>query len=156
MGFLWLHYMNFQKVLSPSVVKPALEGSTKGEIIDELLSLLVATGGVSDEKKARASLIERERKMSTGMQHGIAIPHGKTSAVTTLLACIGVSRSGVEFESLDGQPAHIFVMTLSPHDRTGPHIEFLAEVSNLLKEESRREALLAAQTAAEILSVFTA
>lgn len=156
MAFLWLRYMNLQKVLSPSVVKPVLEGSTKGEIIDELLSLLVATGGVSDKKKARASLFERERKMSTGMQHGIAIPHGKTSAVTTLLACIGVSRSGVEFDSLDGQPAHIFVMTLSPLDRTGPHIEFLAEVSNLLKEASRREALLAAQTAEEILSVFTA
>jgi len=148
--------MNLQKVLGADVIRPQLSSKTKPDVINELLGILIATGKVSDEDVARTALLERERKMSTGMQHGIAIPHGKTEAVDALIACVGVSREGIDFGSLDGEPARIFIMTLSPRDRTGPHIQFLAEVSELLRSKDRRNAMLKASTAQDLLRILTA
>ena len=147
--------MNLQKVLGPDVVRPELSSKTKTDVINELLGILVATGKVKDEETARASLLERERKMSTGMQHGIAIPHGKTEAVDSLIACVGVCRDGIDFGSLDGELARIFIMTLSPKNRTGPHIQFLAEISQLLKSRERREAMLQASAPDDLLRILT-
>lgn len=147
--------MNLQKVLGPDVVRPELSSKTKTDVINELLGILVATGKVKDEETARTSLLERERKMSTGMQHGIAIPHGKTEAVDSLIACVGVSRDGIDFGSLDGELARIFIMTLSPKNRTGPHIQFLAEISQLLKSRERREAMLQASAPDDLLRILT-
>ena len=92
--------------------------------------------------------------MSTGMKHGIAIPHGKTDAVDNLLACIGVADHGVDFEALDRQDCRIFIMTLSPADKTGPHLQFLAEVSLLFRSEEKRKAILAATEPAEVLRIL--
>ncbi len=150
-----LRRMNLQKILGVDVVRPRLSSKTKTDVINELLGILVATGKVKDEEVARTALFERERKMSTGMQHGIAIPHGKTAAVDSLIACVGVSRDGIDFGSLDGEPAYIFIMTLSPKDGTGPHILFLAEVSELLKNRERREAMLRASASEELLDILT-
>ena len=86
--------------------------------------------------------LERESKMSTGIQQGIAIPHGKTDAVDELLACVGIVKDGVDFEALDGISSKIFIMTLSPLTRTGPHVQFLAEISRVLTNEEMRIKLI--------------
>ena len=127
---------------------------TKEEIVDELIAVLAATGKIKDLERAKASVWERERKMSTGMEHGVAIPHGKTDAVSELIACVGVADHDVDFGSLDGKPARIFIMTLSPIDRTGPHIQFLAEISQLLRSAERREQVLSATSAQALLKVL--
>jgi fructose-specific phosphotransferase system IIA component len=148
--------MNLRKVLSPQTIKVGLQGQTKNEIIEELLDLICSTGKVADREVALRALLERERKMSTGMEHGVAIPHGKTETVDELVVALGTHKTGVEFESLDGELSRIFIMTLSPKDRSGPHIQFLAEVSRILRSDSVRETLLAATTPAEILRIMTA
>jgi PTS system nitrogen regulatory IIA component len=84
--------------------------------------------------------------MSTGMQNGVAIPHGKTDSVKGLVAAVGLNKSGVDFDSMDGSPSTIFIMTVSPARRTGPHMQFLAEVSRLLGSAEEREKLLACRT----------
>ena len=94
--------------------------------------------------------------MSTGVGNGFAIPHGKTDAVNQLAAAIGVHRAGVDFASMDEKPAHIFILTLSPENRAGPHIQFLAEISRVLSRPELREKLLSAATADEILNLLTA
>jgi PTS system nitrogen regulatory IIA component len=146
--------MNLRRVLSADLVDPDLQATAKDEVIDELLSILFATGKVTDQQRARQSILDRERKMSTGMEHGIAIPHGKTDAVDELVACVGISRTGVDFGSLDGEPAQILIMTLSPANRTGPHIQFLAEISRLLRDPERRERVREAQTSEAVLEAF--
>ncbi|MDD3823648.1 MAG: PTS sugar transporter subunit IIA [Sphaerochaetaceae bacterium] len=148
--------MKIKQILSPAVVSTSLKSSTKEEIIRELLDLLVSAGYVSDKDEVFAALMERERKMSTGIQHGVAIPHAKTKAVKNLVACIGLKPEGVDFNSLDGQPSRIFIMTLSPIDRVGPHVQFLAEVSMVIKTEEARAKILQAKTAQEVLAVFGA
>lgn len=147
--------MNLKRALAPDLVRIGLEGSTKREIIEALVDLACASGKVSDREAALACVLEREAKMSTGMQHGIAIPHGKTDAVSELVACIAVSAEPVEFESLDGAPSRIFICTLSPISRSGPHIQFLAEVGKLLADESRRTHMLEATTPAEVIRALT-
>ena len=100
-------------------------------------------------------VLEREEKMSTGMQNGVAIPHGKTDSVKGLVAAVGLNKAGVDFDSMDGLPSTIFIMTVSPARRTGPHMQFLAEVSRLLGSSSEREKLLACRTHREILALLT-
>lgn len=146
--------MNLKNVLSRDVIALHLKGNSKETIIDELIELAMKTGKVKSREAARAAVLERERRMSTGMKHGIAIPHGKTDAVQDLVACIGVADAGVDFDALDREPCRIFIMTLSPADRTGPHLQFLAEVSLLFKSGEKREAILQAKSPEEILAVL--
>jgi len=147
--------MDLKSVLGPDTVALHLKGTTKEELIEELLQVANISGKISDLAAARKSVLERERRMSTGMKHGIAIPHGKTDAVKDLVACIGVSDKPVDFDALDRQPCRIFIMTLSPADKTGPHLQFLAEVSLLFRSEEKRAAILAADKPEDVLRVLT-
>lgn len=147
--------MNLKTVLTRETVSLHLKGTTKEAIINELLDILVKAGKIKDREAALASILDRERKMSTGMKHSIAIPHGKTPAVSDLVACIGISDAAVDFDSLDHEPCRIFIMTLSPIDKTGPHLQFLAEVSLLFKSSEKRAEILAASSSDEILKILT-
>jgi len=93
--------------------------------------------------------------MSTGMKHGIAIPHGKTTTVNELVACIGVSDTAVDFDSLDHEPCRIFIMTLSPLEKTGPHLQFLAEISLLFKSSEKRKEILNATSPECVLRILS-
>jgi PTS system nitrogen regulatory IIA component len=147
--------MNLKKVLSPDAVWVDLKAETKEGIIEEMIDRLVAAGKVKDRDGALKAVLEREAKMSTGMQNGVAIPHGKSECIKSLVAAIGLNKAGVNFDSMDGSPSTIFIMTLSPASRTGPHIQFLAEVSRLISQLAERERLLAAKTHAEIYEILT-
>lgn len=148
--------MNLKKVLSPDVLSCNLPGSTKQEIIESLVDMLVSAGKIDDRDKVLRCVLEREGKMSTGIQEGVAIPHGKTDAVKTLQACVALRKEGVDFAALDGKPSRIFILTVSPLNKTGPHVQFLAEISRLLNEPEKRERLLSAETEAEMLRILTA
>ena len=141
-------------VLKPELVALHLSGETKDQIIDELVSVAMKSGKVRDKAEAKVSVLEREGRMSTGMKHGIAIPHGKTQAVSELVACVGVSDKEVDFEALDHKGCRIFIMTLSPPDKTGPHLQFLAEVSMLFRSEEKRQAILKAKSPEELLAIL--
>ncbi|MDR3284949.1 MAG: PTS sugar transporter subunit IIA [Treponema sp.] len=147
--------MNLRDVLTVDTVSLHLKGTTKEEIISEMLDILVAAGKVTDKKVALACVLERELKMSTGMKHGIAIPHGKTDTVKDLVACIGISDNPVDFDSLDKEPCRIFVMTLSPVNKTGPHLQFLAEVSLLFKSPEKRQEILNTGDKEKVIDILT-
>ncbi len=146
--------MNLKKILNTNLVELDLKGNSKQEIIENLLDILVKTGNVKDRAVALEALLEREAKMSTGIQQGVAIPHGKTDAVTELLACVGIVKGGVDFKALDGIPSKIFIMTLSPSTRSGPHVQFLADISRVLISEGMREKLINAETKDELISLI--
>lgn len=143
-------------LLGKDLIALHLRGRTREEIIDELLAVAQRSGKIRDLAAARAAVFEREGRMSTGMHSGVAIPHGKTDAVEGLVAVLGVSDQGVDFRALDGRDCRIFVLTLSPASKTGPHLRFLAEASLLLENAKNRSAILAAKTAEDVLEVFSA
>ncbi|WP_059370178.1 PTS sugar transporter subunit IIA [Treponema endosymbiont of Eucomonympha sp.] len=147
--------MDLRDVLTANTVSLHLKGTTKDEIIDEMLEILVSAGKVSNKTAALECVLDREKKMSTGMKHGIAIPHGKTNTVSDLVACIGVSDKPVDFDSLDQEPCRIFIMTLSPVNKTGPHLQFLAEVSLLFKSAEKRQEILKASDKERIIKILT-
>ncbi len=154
LGFT-LAYMNLKTVLTQDTISLHLKGTTKEEIINEMLDILVRENKVQDREAALAAVMDREEKMSTGMKHGIAIPHGKSNTLSDLVACIGISDNPVDFDALDHEPCRIFIMTLSPVEKTGPHLQFLAEVSLLFKSSEKRNELLNAETTEEVLKVLT-
>ncbi|MCG8479154.1 MAG: PTS sugar transporter subunit IIA [Spirochaetales bacterium] len=143
-----------REVLSPDLVTTDLAGTDKRSVIESLIAILVEHGGLADAETALGDVLDHENNTSTGMEHGIAIPHAKTDAVDSLVACIGVTRKKIDFDSLDRKPSQIFVMTLSPRDGTGPHVQFLAEVSRLLKDGKIRKRMLKAKSNEELYSIF--
>ncbi len=147
--------MNLKKLLSEDTIIFNLKGNTKEEIIREMVDLLNARGKIKDRDVALRAVLDREQKMSTGMQHGIAIPHGKTDSVDKLVTAMGLKKEGVDFGSMDGKPSTIFIMTISSISRTGPHIQFLSEISQVLNDPDKRERILHSNSAAEVLEILT-
>jgi PTS system nitrogen regulatory IIA component len=141
-------------VLTKETINLHLKGANKQEIINELLDILAAANKIQDREAAYAAVMEREQKMSTGMKHGIAIPHGKSATISDLVACIGISDDPVDFDSLDHEPCRIFIMTLSPMEKTGPHLQFLAEISLLFKSSEKRAEILKASSSEDILKIL--
>jgi PTS system nitrogen regulatory IIA component len=147
--------MNLKSIITKDTISLHLKGTTKETIVNELIDILVAAKKIGDRQSAFAAVMERELKMSTGMKHGIAIPHGKSPTVNDLVACIGISETPVDFEALDHEPCRIFIMTLSPVEKTGPHLQFLAEISLLFKSAEKRQEILNAGSEEEVLRILS-
>ena len=145
--------MNLRKAITKDGILLAIQGETKAEVIDEMLDFLIETGKITDRKAACKAVNEREKKMSTGMHHGIAIPHGKTDTVNCLVAAIGIKKDGLDFDALDKELSRIFVMTISPANRAGPHIQFLAEISRLLNDDNVRQKMVAASSVEDVYQI---
>ncbi len=135
---------------------PQLRARTKQAVLEEIADLFVAQQVLPAASRDAVldALREREEKMSTGMQFGVAIPHAKTECVEGLVAAVALSESGIEFNSLDGGPSHIFVATVSSPRDAGMHIRFLAEISRQLASRTVRERLLAAHSAEEMVGAL--
>jgi len=138
--------MKLAKYLTPDLVRIGMAAEDKWQAIDELLGLLEERGLVNDAARVRADLVDRERKMSTGLEKGLAIPHAKSDGVNALAVALGLKPEGIEFDSLDGRPARAIFLVVSRKDTAGPHIECLAEISRLYSREQVRRALLSAMT----------
>ena len=147
--------MNFEDELKNSCFLLQLQSNTKEGIIAEMVDALFSAGRIKNREGTVRAVLEREKKMSTGMQHGIAVPHGKTDAVDRLVTALALKKEGVDFNAMDGQPSRIFIMTISPVNRTGPHMQYLAEISRLLSCPAVRDQLLLAQTPEEAIRVLT-
>ena len=146
--------LNLKELLSRDNILMNLETTTKEGIITEMIDRLVASGRITNRKAALKAIMEREKKMSTGMQNGIAIPHGKTNSVPDLVTALGIKPEGMDFESMDGLPSRIFIMTLSPVNRTGPHVQFLSEISRILENPEIRSRIIQAPDAETILELL--
>ncbi|MDR2631371.1 MAG: cation:proton antiporter, partial [Spirochaetaceae bacterium] len=113
-------------LIDPRCIILDLKGTTKEEIITELVDLLNVRKKLLNRDEALQDVLEREKAMSTGMEHGIALPHGKSEAVADICVAVGIKKEGVDFESLDGEKSRLFILVVSPKRTSGPHIQFLA------------------------------
>ncbi|HOT63061.1 MAG TPA: cation:proton antiporter [Treponemataceae bacterium] len=145
---------SFLKMINPQCITTNLKGTTKDDIIAELVRLLEKSGNVSDPNLVLSDVIARERTMSTGMQRGIALPHGKSDGIRTMSVAIGIKREGTDFGSLDGEPSRLFILVASPKKLSGPHIQFLAAVSAILRDQSIADRIMAASKPEEIEEIL--
>jgi len=146
--------MKILDFLAPEAINISLQATSKRAVLEELVEALAKTGKVTDRKKVLDVLLEREELGSTGIGHCIAIPHGKSDAVTELAASFALSRGGVAFDALDGEPVNIFFMLVAPEGSAGTHLKALARISGLLKDKFFLKNLLAAQSREEVLKVI--
>ena len=132
--------MNLLDILSAESIIVDLQGESKEEIIIELVNSLPVGDAITDRDQALQAVIDREKIMSTGIGDGIAIPHGKSAAVTELVAAMGTQRRGMDFDALDGEPAYVFFLLVSPTNvsrppHQGPGADFaLAQKRRVQKE----------------------
>jgi PTS system nitrogen regulatory IIA component len=147
--------MKIAELLAPAAVVPQMKATGKNAALDELAEALIRAHSGLDRDAILRVLHERERLGSTGIGDGVAIPHGKLKNVDQLLLSFGRSRGGVEFDSMDGKPAHLFFLLLASEDSVGIHLKTLARISKLLKNPSIRDALLAAEDSAELYRIIT-
>lgn len=147
--------MNLSDYLSEKTILFSLESTNKKQAVRSLLKVLKDNSQVQDEEMAFSDIMARENHLSTGMENGLAIPHAKTDAVQKLVVAFGIHRKGLDYDSLDGKPAHYIFLVLSPRDTSGPHIQALARISRSIKNENLREALLQAKDKKEILNIFS-
>ena len=136
-------------LIEPGFLRLELHGETKEAVITELVDILAAGGRLLDRDQALADVFEREKSMSTGMEHGIALPHGKTEGIADIAVAVGIKRAGLDFDSMDGRPSRLFILVVSPKKTSGPHVQFLAAIGAVLKDGTMREAVINAATAKE-------
>jgi len=131
-----------------------LKGETKGQIISELVDLLDSKGKLLDKDLVLADVLEREKTMSTGMDHGIALPHAKTDGITDTAVAIGVNKKGIAFDSMDGQLSQLFVLIVSPKKDCGLYVQILAAIGSILRDKTLRDGVIDALTPKEAVELL--
>lgn len=143
--------------LSTKAIITDIKSIKKEEVIKELVDALINASDI--DKRHRNKLIDalmaREALGSTAIGQGVAIPHAKCDCVDKLVAAFGISRRGVDFDSLDGEPAHIFFLLVAPQDSAGPHLKALARISRLLKDKYFRDSLRNCEDDKSVINIIT-
>lgn len=146
--------MKITDFLDQRAIKIGLTAHDKEGILRELVDVLAEVKDVGDRKAIVKALLERENLGSTGIGQGIAIPHGKTDRITELVAVLGISRKGVNFDALDGEVVYIFFLLVAPKETAGPHLKALAQISRLLRDSYFCELMKRCQTPDELYELI--
>jgi fructose-specific phosphotransferase system IIA component len=146
--------MKISDILTEQLVVTGLEGSSKDEIIDAMIDLVAATPKVLNKQRVRDAIFEREKIMSTGVGNGFAIPHGKTDAVSDIVAAFAVTKDPIDYQSLDEKPVRLVFLLVGKDNMVGPHIKLLSRISRLMNKEEFRKRLLDLSTPKDIIEMF--
>ena len=148
--------MKILDFLNEKAISADLKSTDKKTVIRELTDLLIKAGELKPRMKDEVIkiLLNREALGSTGIGQGVAIPHGKCEYVKELVGAFGVSKKGINFDSLDGESAYIFFLLLAPIESSGPHLKALARISKLLKDKYFRESLKNVESEKSLLKII--
>ncbi|MCM8771310.1 MAG: PTS sugar transporter subunit IIA [Candidatus Omnitrophica bacterium] len=148
--------MNITDFLSKKAIITDIKATKKEDIIRELVDALINAGEI--EKKDRNKIVElliaRESLGSTAIGQGVAIPHAKADCIKKMVAGFGLSQKGLDFDSLDGEPVHIFFLLLAPQDSAGPHLKALAKIARLLRDKYFRDNLKSCKDEKSIIKII--
>jgi len=142
--------------LTPAGIRLDLEGQTKEQVLRELVALLARVGPIGDPERLLHVLLERESLGSTGIGHGVAIPHGRSPELAGPLLVLGRTRLGVDFDSIDGQPTRLFFLLVAPETGGNEHLHLLSLIARLMRDADTRQSLLDAPTPAAALDLIRA
>jgi len=146
--------MKITKLLTKDTIRLSISGTKKMDAIEDLVNVLDSANILSDRQIFKEAILKREEQSTTGIGEGIAIPHAKTTAVKKAAIAFGRSSEGVDYESLDGQPAHLFFMIAAPEGANNTHLEALSRLSSILMNEEARKQLVEAKTEQDILTII--
>lgn len=146
--------MSLIDLVQEKIVRIPLVSQDKADVLRELVQILKDAGEIEDYDAVLRAICEREEKLSTGLESGIAVPHGKTEAVSTLKLALGIAPQGIDFASIDRQPSKLFFMLVAPPNQSGPHVEALAEIVKLVQSNAFCRAVTAAKDAHEVVELI--
>jgi fructose PTS system EIIBC or EIIC component len=146
--------MKICDILRKDRIVPSLKGTTKMEVINELIDLFKDDERVSNIENMRMAVHDREKIMSTGVGKGFAIPHAKTASVTDIVASFGKLDHPIDFQALDGQNVNLVFLLVGKENLVGPHIKLLSRISRMMNKDEFRESLAKATTVDEIYNLF--
>lgn len=151
-----IHVLRLSELIRDDLVKVGLEATDKWEAIEELVDLLISAHELrlTDRDKVVDAVFVRERSLTTGLEHGLALPHGAVDRVDDIIVALGTSQKGIPFQSLDGRPARIVVLLVIPKGSFQRHVRTLAGIAELANDFKLREKILEAQTACEIMDII--
>ena len=147
--------MKIVDLLNPDAITADIEAAGKDEALAELTDVMMRVESGLDRDEVIRVLKEREKLGSTGIGDGVAIPHGKLKNLKKLLISFGRSRQGVDFDSMDGKPAHLFFLLIAPEESVGVHLKTLARISKLLKNPEVRRRLVDADGSRELYRIIS-
>jgi mannitol/fructose-specific phosphotransferase system IIA component (Ntr-type) len=146
--------MTLLDILQPACVRAPLQASDKRACIEELVDLMAGVGAIADPKALKDAVWTREQTRTTGIGHGLAIPHGKCPGVTGLVMAVGKPPEPIEFGAIDGKPVRLIIMLASAPERNSDHIQALARVSRIMMMNEFRERIYAAATGPEVYELL--
>ncbi|MCB1155142.1 PTS sugar transporter subunit IIA, partial [bacterium] len=146
--------MRIQEFLPIELVNADLSGDQPTSVLTELSQMIADANDELDATRVLTVLEERERLGSTGIGHGIAIPHSKLPGLNSVILAVGRSARGIDFDSMDGEPTHIFFVIVAPEDSVGVHLSLLARISALAEDEYICKAMIGATTAEELRTII--
>lgn len=146
--------MKIASILQENLINLNIQSKEKLDAIKELVELVAKAKEITDKDEFLKTIIERESLETTGIGDGIAIPHGRTDTIKELVIAFGRSDAGVDFKSLDNNPAHLLFLIASPQNASGIYLRTLAKISRLLKNYDFRRALRTTKTPKEVIDLF--
>lgn len=146
--------MRLSSLLTEETITTSLGHRDKQGIIEELLDLAIKTGKVKDRAAALKAVLDREDLMSTGLERGVAVPHAKTKTAEDLVMALGVSGSGIDFQSADGKPSHLFFFLLAPESAAGPNVKVLAQIARLTSDPMFCDSMKTAKSPKDVLDIM--
>ena len=146
--------MNIMDFLCKDAITVDLKAQNKKDAIIELIDLLKETKKIKKTEEIIDVVLEREKLGSTGVGQGVAIPHGKTDALSEQIGVLGISKKGIEFNSLDGEPVYIIFLLVGPVEVTGQHLKALSRISRLFKDKFLRQAIKDAETKEDVIKII--
>ena len=146
--------MTLIELVEEKIIKTPLESKDKPDVLRELVQILKDAGEIDDFEAVLKAVQDREDKLSTGLESGIAVPHGKTTAVSSLKLALGIAPQGIDFDALDRQPSKLFFLLVAPPNQSGPHVEALAEIAKLAQSKAFCKALTGADNAQEVVALM--
>ncbi|NOX67445.1 MAG: PTS sugar transporter subunit IIA [Chlorobi bacterium] len=146
--------MNVSDILNKKRIITEFKGTSKEDVINEMIDTLKDNENVIDLEKVRQVVLEREKIMSTGIGNGFAIPHGKTDGVKEIVAVFAKLKEPIDFDSVDGKPVNMIFLMVGREDAVSDHIKMLSRISRIMNKEEIHNKLLLAETADEILDIF--
>jgi len=146
--------MKLSEIFTPQLIVSDLKAHDKKGVLEELSQVITEQNPSLNKRSLLQVLLERERLGSTGIGDGIALPHGKLAELSNLLISFGRSTNGLDFDSIDEQPAYLFFLLLAPENSAGMHLTALAKISRMLKDTNFRQRLMGAKSKNEIYKVI--
>lgn len=146
--------MKFSELINENYIIPEFKGSTKKQVLEELVEALALNKGEIDKVELLNALLEREKLGSTGIGDGVAIPHGKLNGLDNIILLFGKSGQGVDFDAIDRKPVCMVFLLVAPADSAGLHLKALARLSRMLREKEFKNSLLMASDAENLLKII--